>query len=339
MANEEALLEDVPVTTEVEAEEPTLRESIEEAVEEHEEPAEPSPEPAPSEAPATEAKREVQPREVPTEAPAKGLQDGLKAPAQWKPAVREKWNSLPREVQEEVIRRESDNMRLIGSVGPKIRLADEVVNHIQPFAEQLNANGVAPQAFLNDIFTTVKSLSAGNPQEKAEVVANIVQSYGVDLRQLDAILSSRLQAGPESTQARALAARANAVLQQNQGAIKYQSAMEAQQAVGAFGADPKHEFLDDVRDLMADLIETGRVNSLDDAYSAAVWAHPDTRKILLQRESLSRAGAKGARAVAARRASSAVHGAPNGPAVGALNNPNLSLRDTIALAIDEQSSP
>jgi hypothetical protein len=252
--------------------------------------------------------------------------------------VREKWNALPREVQEEVLRREADGMRLIGSVGPKIRLADEVSQHIAPFAAQLQANGVTPTAFLGDVFSTVKSLASGTPQEKAAVVANIVQSYGVDLRTLDAILTQRIQGGPEVENARRLAARAQMVLQQNEGAIQHQTATEAQTALAAFGADPKHEFLDDVRDLMADLIEAGRATSLEDAYASAVWAHPDTRKILLQRESQSRANGKNLRAANARRASSAVHGSPSQPG-GASHNPNLSLRDEIANAIDEHSSP
>ena len=51
-----------------------------------------------------------------------GAPTELKAPSSWKPQVREKWNAIPREVQEEIHRRESDNLRLIGSVGQKIKL-------------------------------------------------------------------------------------------------------------------------------------------------------------------------------------------------------------------------
>jgi len=345
MANETELLEE----STVEAEEPTLRETIEDAVEETEESSGGGQEGAPE---AQEAKttvtdpnqlqKEPQPTETkvqPRTPETKGTQEGLKAPSQWRPAVREKWNALPREVQEEVLRRESDSMRLIGSVGPKIRLADEVSQHIAPFAQQLQDNGVTPTAFLGDVFSTVKSLSSGTPQEKAAVVANIVQSYGVDLRTLDAILTQRIQAGPEADNARRLAARATAVIQQHESSNQYQTALEAQSTLASFAADPKHEFLDDVRDLMADLIETGRANSLDDAYASAVWAHPDTRKILLQRESQARVNGKNSRAAVARRASSAVHGSPAAPSAGPLSNQNLSLRETIALAMDEQSSP
>jgi len=343
--NEAALLESEVDTPAVEtpAEEPSLRDTISKAFDEQEtkEPApegkEPAAEPATEPAaPAADAKPEAKtPEEGKTESvPVPGE---LKAPAQWKPAVREKWNQLPREVQEEVLRREGDSMRLIGSVGPKIRLADEVSNHIQPFSEQLKANGVSPSAFLGDVFTSVKSLASGNPQERAEVVANIVQSYGIDVRMLDQILSHRLQAGPEVVEARRLAARAQSVLMERDQSLEHQNSLEAEKTLAAFGADPKHEFLADVRDLMADLIEANRATNLEDAYAAAIWAHPDTRKILLQRDAQARADSKVSRAVAARKASSAVHGSPASSAVAPVRS-NMSVREAVEAAFDEHSS-
>jgi len=335
----------------LEVEELSLREIIEDAVEEHDpdhelvpasagtEEPQPSPVPVAAESdtaplPAVSQPPSATPAQEPPAAPS----TELKAPAQWKPAVREKWNSLPREVQEEVLRRESDGMRLIGSVGPKIRLADEVAAHLAPFQEQLASAGVAPEALLNDMFTSVKMLSSGSPQERAEVVANIVQSYGVDLRTLDAILTRRIQMPPEVFEAQQLAARANAVLQQQSSQQNHESALAAERALAAFAADPKHEFIADVRDLMADLIESGRAKTLEDAYSAAVWANQDTRKILLQREAQSRAATKTNRAIAARKASSSVSGAPAAAGAAQAAPGNMSLRESIEAAFEEHSS-
>jgi hypothetical protein len=347
MANETALLEE---PTETVAPEPTMREAIEAAIDEQEtasstsdqskpasvsEPTDPVVVPKEGEAATPAVAKPAAPATTEPQTPTPGVSE-LKAPAQWKPAVREKWNALPREVQEEVLRREGDSMRLIGSVGPKIRLADEVSAHIAPFTEQLKANGATPSALLEDVFSTMKFLTSGSPQEKTEVIANIIESYGIDLRALDAVLSQRMHAGPEVLEARRVTAQAQAVIAQHKGSLEHQSALEAEKTLAAFGADPKHEFLADVKDLMADLIEAGRATTLDDAYSAAVWAHPDTRKILLQREAQTRAAAKGGRAAAARRASSAVHGAPSGAASPI--KPNASLRETLEAAFDEHSS-
>lgn len=343
MANEADLLES-PVETPEPA--PSLRETVEAAFEESEAkspdavtpPESAAPVPSPDQAkPAVTPKPPATAEGTPAAKPVKpGKPEELKAPSQWKPEVRQHWNKLPRAVQEEVIRREGDSMRLIGSVGPKIRIADEVMNHMAPFAERLNENGITPNAFAAEVFSTVKQLAGGNPQQRAEIIANIVQSYGVDLRLLDQVLTQRISAPPEVLQARAATARANAIVAQQQMGIEQQTAQQAEQAVNEFGADPQHEFLDDVRDLMADLIEAGRVHNLDDAYAAAVWAHPDTRKILLQREAQQRAVAKGQRAVAARRASSSVSGTPTFPG-GNTAQGGHSLRDTLEAAFDEHT--
>jgi len=155
---------------------------------------------------------------------------------------------------------------------------------------------------------------------------------------LDAILTHRLQVGPEAFEARRLAARAQAQVQQHESRIEQQSAEEAQQALTAFAQDPKHEFLDEVRDLMADLIEADRATNLEDAYSASVWSHPVTRKILLERQSQERVANKTARAQAARRASSAVYGSPTNGSGGRPMNANATLRDTLEAAFDEHTN-
>ena len=332
--------------------EPTLRETIEEIVDATEgdsstPPAKPlgdstqgtdrSPSPSSTPEPKpTSARPAATPSPVATPA---GTTE-LKAPSQWKPAVREKWNALPREVQEEVLRREGDNLRLIGSVGQKIRFADTVAEHIAPFSERLEQNGASREAFLGDVFQTVKSLSGGNAQEKAEVVANIVQSYGIDVRVLDAVLTGRLSAPPPdprivAAQRRAYAAES--ILAQHTQVLENSTQQKAEVTLENFAADSKNEFFDDVRDMMADLIESGRANTLNEAYTASVWANPETRKILLSRESEQRAASKGRRAELARRASSSVHGTPRSAGV-ATGGQNLTLRDTIAAAFDAQES-
>ena len=337
MAETELL--DPPATDIVESPEPTLRDSIETAIEaeggdsEGEgKPGEPKPEsaePAPTAVAPTAPVAEVV-------APAS---TELKAPAQWKPAVREKWAALPREVQEEVLRREGDNLRLIGSVGTKIRMADEIGGHLAPFMDRLQAHGASPSEFMGDVFGTIKSLATGSVQERAEVIANIIQSYGVDLRTLDSVLTGRLSAPPPDprlVEAQRRTAMAEGQLRQVDAQRQQHTQQTVTNTLSEFASDQKNEFFDDVRELMADLVESGRANTLQDAYSSAIWANPDTRKILLQREAESRAIAKNTRATHARRASLSVGGAPRGAGATTAGQ-NMSLRDTIAAAFDEQS--
>jgi len=61
--------------------------------------------------------------------------------------------------------------------------------------------------------------------------------------------------------------------------------MESQQAhsvVNQFGSDK--EFIGDVRNVMADLIEKGLANDLPSAYDQACWMVPEVRQVMLARQ-------------------------------------------------------
>lgn len=340
--------------------EPSLRETIEKAVDAEEgdqgkPPAQPvaepagkqvggkdgSPAPSGTPEPKPEGTKPAAPAGTPAAAPDKApaAPAELKAPSQWKPAVREKWNQLPREVQEEVLRREGDNLRLIGSVGQKLKFADSISAQIAPFSERLQSAGIPPDAFVSDVFKTVSSLANGTMEEKANVIANIVQSYGVDLATLDRIIAARITAPPPDprvVQAQREAWEAKQKLERVHQSSQQHASSSAAEALRAFATDPKNEFYDDVRDMMADLLQAGRAKTLEEAYTACIWANPDTRKILLGREAQQRATAKGQRAAQARTASSSVQGAPKSPNATS-GNPNATLRETLEAAFDEQT--
>lgn len=344
---------DNPETTEEVV--PSLRDTIEAAVEEHA-PAEPEVKAKPS----TEVTPPVgdpnvlkpavadpnKPAVVDPNKPAvvdpnkPAVPQELNAPKSWRPTVREKWKGLPREVQEEILRREGDNLRLIGTVGSKIKFADDVGQHIQPFAERLQSNGATPQEFIGDVFQTIRNLVSPDQQLRAETIANVIQAYGVDLKALDAVLARRLQQPPEVRQYQTVAMQAQRQVQRYQSQVQSGNEARAQADLEAFATDPKNEFFNDVRHTMADLIDAGHAKTLEEAYQSAIWANSDTRKILLQREAEARVATKTTRAANARRASASINGVPRAPhaQVQAVGNPNMSLRDTIAAAMDAQES-
>lgn len=340
---DQTVLENVEVEPEV-----SLRDSIEQAIEVHNEPegTEPSPQPSVVQekapvlgAPQSAPLQQNQPNVPATQQAPQVAPQALQAPAQWKPQVKEKWNQLPREVQEEVLRREADSMRLIGSVGHKIRLADGVAEQLQSFIPRLQEQNIPVESFVGDIFTTVKQLSTGSPVDKANVLANIIQSYGIDVGILDNVLSHRLSESPEVLQARRAMAQAQSIVEQNRTAVQGQAAERASSVVTQFAADPKHEFVGNVRFMMADLLDSGQCKTLDEAYTAAVWANPETRAILLKREAEGKVRPKTQQANAARMASQSISGAPR-MGSGELP-PNLgegSLRETIAAAMDHHDS-
>jgi hypothetical protein len=52
--------------------------------------------------------------------------------------------------------------------------------------------------------------------------------------------------------------------------------------IEAFKRDPKNRFFENVRQDMAKLFQTGKADTLQEAYDAACWLNPDIRAILIE---------------------------------------------------------
>jgi hypothetical protein len=307
------------------------------------EPGAPAPAAAAGATPAPDAPAPVAPAAAASAtpaAPAPGAPPEIKAPAQWKPAIREKWSALPREVQEEISRRESDMLRLVGTVGQRMKMADQLNQTLAPYAQEFQQAGVDPMAFIGSTMATVQTLARGSEEQKAMVLAGLVKQYGINVGALDRALSGVIAAPPPDPNIVALHQRLAGIEQftnQQMQNMQTQLRGNAAQTLESFAADPKNEFFNDVRFEMANLIETGRAQSLDEAYQTAIWANPDTRAILLQKDAEARASAANARAQQARRASSSVHGAPLA-GVPVSNANDMSLRQSIEASIEQLAS-
>ena len=272
------------------------------------------PTPAPAGAPAVSAKAATQPAPVPTEKPAEVL-----APRTWKPIGREVWAKVPPEAQKEIIRREHETTQALQNAAEHRRQAETWQQTLAPFEQVFRREGVDAVRGVASLLPAVQALQEGTPQRKAEVAAQIIKAYGVDIAALDQVLSGQQapqqaqQLDPNTIIARAKAELA-AELQQRQqaAAVERESA-----AVEQFST--KAEFLDDVRDDMADLLESsarrGLALTLEEAYDRACYMNPEIRRVMQQREAAANVSTTSTQR--ARAASSSVRSQPAGARLSA----------------------
>lgn len=294
-------------------EETDLRASLEAAMEPKEEvraesqpqPEEPKPEPVKEEV-ETPAKQEVSPEpekaEVKPDAEEKPKDEpkpvsSVKPPQSWKAGAKERWATLPPEVQEEVVRREREVTVAVQRNAEAAKFADQFQRTIAPYHAIIAAEGAAnPLVAVQNMFQTATTLRLGTPVQKADLVARLIDIYGVDIQTLDNILSG--QNAPEIKQQnefdRRLAERLSpleqklAQYEQMIGSQQEQVQNQAKSAVEQFAET--HEFVDDpdIANDMADLLEVaarrGRTLSMEDAYERAVQMHPTISKIVAQRK-------------------------------------------------------
>ncbi len=266
------------------------------------------------------------------------------APASWKPAVREHWEKLPPEVQEEVTRRETEIQRGLQQACGHRRVAEEYMNVIRPYQHLIQAQNSTPAAAITSMMQTAAQLTMGSPAQKAQLIAEIIGNYAIDVEILDGVLSGQ-DIGPEHSPIMdhidQRLAPLNDFMNRFQGYQEQDSTAiveQANQDLSMFQSETDHEFYEDVREEMADLMELGarrgRVVTLQQAYDAACQNTPEVKKVIDHRAARKRAAVPSGDELANKRkaASSIAGSAPTG---GGSAKGDQSLRESIAEQFEE----
>ena len=270
----------------------------------------------------------------------------LQPPAGWGPAVREHWAGLPQPVQEYVLQREYQMQRWANDTAPLRNAGEQFLRAIEPHRMTIQAEGVDPYTAVANLMQVGTTLRFGTPVEKARVIADCVQTYGIDIQTLDSILAG---VAPQQGQAPQINVQAEvqralqpmmSALQQRQQWEAHQTTESARQELIAFASDQGHEFIDDVREIMADMIEVAAKYKhdlpLQEAYDRACALHPEVSKVIMARQQGVNAQKLTQNAQRAKAAAVSVRGAaPAGKPDGS-HEPS-SLRDSIEAAIEAHS--
>jgi hypothetical protein len=310
--------------------------------------------PAPPAPKAPEAAKKA-PEGSPTEQPQ---QKTLRPPQSLKPAEREAFMSASPVLQEALIRREKEIQQALQQTAGARQFTQRMTEVLQPYIPLIQVSGGDPFQFIGNLLYASNALTHGSPKFKAEVVANLIHQFGVDIEMLDSVLAglpvqSQKPAADQQIlpQVQQLVQQQLAPVQQLLGQIQqqrqqaFQAAYQKEtQSLEQFAADPKHEFFEDVREIMADLIEVaasrGYELSYEDAYAQACQLHPDVRSVIMSRNSNAQlqntaqsltAAAQRAKAAAVSVAGGPASGVPgSAPAGGAAPSIRASIEQAIA---------
>jgi hypothetical protein len=275
---------------------------------------------------------------APTPAPAPG---DLKAPASWKPEVREKWGSVDPVIKAEVHRREYEMQQVLQQSAGARQFIDAFERVVQPYEMFIRAENSNPLAAVQNLMQTAAELRVGTPQSKAQLVAGIINSFGIDVQMLDSLLSGQVpQAGQQPQQFRD--PRFDQFLAQQQQLLAQraqQEDAEMRTQLATFGE--AHEFYRDVAGVMADIVEIrarqGQPVDLEKIYAEACKMHEGVSTILAQRAAAAKSSSNSAAVLRAKRAAASVKGEPTPD--GATVPKNDSIRAAIEAAIETTGRP
>ena len=203
---------------------------------------------------------------------------------------------------------------------------------LAPFQQYLATAGAPPAQTVQTLLQTASTLQMGAPAQKAQMVASLIEQFGVDIHALDSILAHGKPPAEvqQSSQLDQLLNEKLAPYQQYMQTIQAQQAQQNQARQAEINNElntfaSQNEFYNDVRPMMATLLDTAAKDNIDmslqDAYDTDCHMNPQIRQILQTRQATP--------TPQKQRAASSIRGNPGGG--GGTPQPN-SLRETIEQA-------
>lgn len=207
-------------------------------------------------------------------------------PSTWKKEYRPLYDKLAagqpltadeaKKLAEYTNQRENDFKTGVSTYRGEAQAAKELQDAITPFLPQLQANNIAPAAWIKQLGSAHYALAKGTPELKLQVFRELAQRYGVPLA---AVMQ---QPGQVPNVVNELMGQINELKQQISGVTTWRQQQEETSLtseVQRFAQDKKtYPFFEECRGTMAQLLETGLAQDIPSAYAQAEWMVPEVRE-------------------------------------------------------------
>ena len=181
----------------------------------------------------------------------------------WKADAAKVMEKLPEEAQKYIIERQDQFHKGIEQYKEAANYAKTIDRAISPYKDYMSNLGVTPDVAFTNLLKTEHTLRMGTYQEKAEMLQKLAHDYQIDMNSLAGVPYDpnmhNLKSQLEYTQSQ---------LQASQNFRQSQEDVQIQSTIDEFAQS--HEHFTDVQATMADLLERGFANDLNDAYAKAV---------------------------------------------------------------------
>lgn len=248
------------------------------------------------------------------------------APSSWRKEEADKFGELPDWAQDYISLREDQMHRGLDMYKTDAQKGRELERAFKPFDDYLSQVGYSREQAVSSLLNAEMQLRTGTPEQKAYALQKLANDYGVDLE-------ATSQMAPIDPRYSNLENQMQQLLMnqaQQQHTEQYDNTYEE---LAAFGAE--HQFFDEVRDDMADLIESGKAHTLDEAYDKACRMNDDVfgrmQESAKQQDRQQSIREQAKAASRAKKSATSIKGGPGKTPVEAPKTP----RDALEIAFDE----
>lgn len=247
--------------------------------------------------------------EVDTEVTETPVVEKIDAPVALSGAIKAKWHELPEDVRAEWSKRENDIHQMMTRHDGELRLGREMKEVVSPYMAIIQAEGGTPAGAVRDLLNTAYVLRTGSPQQKAQLLKQVAEQYGVDLGQAQPQEQIHPVIAQMQQELQTLRQQANPEVIEKRLQEKMEYAT-IQSEVNAFAANPANKHFDQVKAFMAPLLASGQAKDIQEAYDMACYANPAIRSTLLAEQNAALEAKRKAELKAKKQASASVTGSP-----------------------------
>lgn len=255
-----------------------------------------------------------------------------KAPEGYTPAFKEKWSTLPEDLQAEIHKREQDFHKMVTARDGELNLGKEIKEVINPYMPMIQAEGGTPATAVRDLLNTAYVLRKGTPEQKLAVVQTVCEQYGIDIGTIN---QEKEYIDPTISQLQQEINRLKTVADPDTMYKQLQERQERdniQKEANAFASNPENKYFEKVRPFMASFLGEGIAKDYKEAYDMACHAHPEVRSIL-EAEKKTAEQEKRKQEVAAKvNAASSITGSPATNSVSNALAPSEDIESSVRAA-------
>jgi len=293
------------------------------------------------EKPADDKEVAAKPDENKSDVPAKPSRVD-RPPSSWKGQAKGEWATVPLAVRQEVARREAEVEKVLREAAPLRQFQQQFQQTVAPYMARIESYGTHPVQAIGNLLKADYLLSSAPKQQRAQLMAQFIKDYEVDIMELDNALSGSAQPNPQGQQSD-IEQRIMQQVQQMVAPFYQQQAQATQQiqqkavtTVEQMAEDHiKYPYFNEVRADMADIVEMmakrGVDMTLEDAYARAIRINPEVSSQMERQTTMQNANHQHQQAQRAKLAASSVSGSPAAGGGGSFVG-NGDLRSTIEAA-------
>lgn len=206
-------------------------------------------------------------------------------------------------------------------------MSEAVTRTLAPFEGLARSQGMDSMQYAGSVLQTAAALHMGAPAQKAQIIAQLINTYGIDVDSVNSAMQGQPQQAQRTPSPIDIRAEVARTLEEER---RTRENAENYEAVMAFQAS-QPEFLDSVQPDMVELLRLDRARggnmTLQQAYDRACKMNDEVQAVISQRKAADDAKKKAADMAASKAAASSVRSQPASVPAGKPKGLRATLED------------